>query len=146
MTVAVSNDRAYFRSVLERPGIRRAAAGGLPEIEMEAALNDPRVLFVEVQDKGERLGFVAFRRIDPAVAEVHSALLTLGSRTLSALKSAFQLVAADGVKLFVAIIPLQAKAVILAAHRLGFKPAPELKQFYPEAIRPRFGFYELAWR
>jgi hypothetical protein len=120
MTVEVSNDLDYFRSVMLRPGILRAIRAGLDApMDVEAALRQPCNLFYLVREGEDRRGFIVFQRCGKT-ALIHTCLLTLGSRTLAAMRGAIQDMGARGFRKIVAVFPRTYRAATRAVERLGF--------------------------
>ena len=144
MTVHRSNDIAYFRSVLARPGMARAAAGGMEPMDADAALLLPNTEFYEVRDGERRLGFVAFRRLSATVCDIHACLLTVGSRSVAAVRDAIREMAARGTERIVAVIPVANRAAEAVSRKLGFHESPTLQTHFPAEWRRHFLFRELS--
>lgn len=121
-----SKDYDYFRSVLERPGMRRAAeggGGGRRVLSISEALADKDNFYFEVKEGDNRLGFLAFRPIGadaPEDVEIHSCLFTVGSRTVLAVRSAIMQCAAVGFRNFWAIFPSINRGARRVTDAIGF--------------------------
>lgn len=82
-----------------------AACGGMDGLSAEEALAEPNNVYFEARDGETRLGFVAFRPFWGDVAEVHTCLLTLGSRSVFALGEAIRQMFSRGYRRILAIFP-----------------------------------------
>lgn len=144
LTVAQSSDFDYFRSLMKRPALRRACAGcDCDDSVVELALKNRNAHYYEARDGENRLGFVVFILRSPAIADFHTCLLTIGSRTREAARRAISAMAARGLRQVLAVYPNANRA----AHRficdLGFVDAPDLRNIYPDSIQATHQFKEL---
>lgn len=145
MIVERSTDYAYFRDVLARPGMRRAASANaeVDDSMLEQALRNPDAAYFVVREDSRRLGFVVFLMRAPTVAELHTCLLTLGQRTREAVRLAIAGVCREGAQMIVAAYPSANRAADRMLVDVGFSDSPELAQLYPESVRATYKFKEL---
>lgn len=145
MHVSPSTDFEYFRSLMQRPALRRACAGaeGCPDEVVELALTNPDSRYFEVREGDRRLGFMVFIMRSPSIADFHTCLLTLGSRTREAARRAIQAMASGGLQIVLAVYPKVNRAADRLICDLGFIDSDELREVYPSELRETYQFKEL---
>jgi len=120
ITLARSEDTAYFLSVLNRPGIWKAVSAGL-NVDPEAIFYSGKELICyEARDGQERRGFIIFEKVSSGVWCIHNVLLTIGLRSIRAIALALKQIVKDtGCHTVVTYVPPDNKAALKMAQRFA---------------------------
>jgi len=121
LDIRPTRDVDAMMAVINRPGIWRHITGGVDKpADPLAVLNDPRNRFFLASDYGTNLGFTAYLYIEPGIYSIHNCLLTIGSRSIQAIKESLRLMALDGANLIVSAYPESNRAAKMMAEKIGF--------------------------
>ena len=131
ISIEKTEDDAFILSCLTHPKIwPHVACDGIDSIAPPFV----GVVFVEAKDEDERLGVYMLRAHNPALIEIHTALLPIawGRRAGEAAKALLAFLAGCGFRKAFTVVPQDNPAAYRYATRAGLRPEGILSKSYPK--------------